>query len=243
VALTLVFSSFSKAVSQALDPAFRAVLLKGIALAIGFLVVVFLTIGQLANWFFAGTISIPFIGDFETSAAISIASIFMSLVLSVFLMVPVASLMSSFFIDDVAKAVETKHYPHLPNATPTSFSQSLRDTANFLGLIIVANMFALILYLLFAPFAPLIFWSVNGYLLGREYFQLVAARRVGRADAKRLWRKHIGTLWIAGICMAAPLSIPLANLFVPILAAATFTHLFYSLNSVPYAGTNLDHEL
>lgn len=240
MALNLIFAAFSKAISQSFDPAFRSVLLKGIALALGFLVLVFLGLGQITSWIFGGTLSLPWIGSIDISAAVSIASFFMALLLSVFLMVPVASLMSSFFIDDVANAVDRKHYPHLGKAAKIPFSQAISDTLNFLGLIIAANLCALILYLVFAPFAPFIFWSLNGYLLGREYFQMVATRRIGRTEEKKLWRKNIGTLWTAGVCMAAPLSIPLANLFVPILAAATFTHLFNQLNQGPFAGTNQD---
>lgn len=240
MALTLIFDSFSKAVSQSLDPAFRSVLLKGIGLAIVFLFLVFLGMGHIASWIFGSSLSLPWIGSIDISTAVSIASFFLALLLSVFLMVPVASLMSSFFIDDVANAVDRKHYPHLGDVAKIPFSQAISDTLKFLGLIIFANLCAFVLYIFFVPFAPLIFWSLNGYLLGREYFQMVAMRRIGRTEAKKLWRKNIGTLWTAGIFMAAPLSIPLANLFVPILAAATFTHLFNQLSHVPYGGTNQD---
>ena len=62
---------------------------------------------------------------------------------------------------------------------------------------------------------------------------LVAMRRVGRKRAKELRRKHFLTVWIAGILMAMPLTIPLLNLVIPILGAATFTHLFQLLPQGP----------
>ncbi len=43
---------------------------------------------------------------------------------------------------------------------------------------------ALVAYLFLAPFALFIFWAVNGFLLGREYAQMVAMRRMSRADAR-----------------------------------------------------------
>ncbi len=159
------------------------------------------------------------------------------MVLSVFLMVPVASAITSMFLDDVADAVEAEHYPHLPPATPVPFGDALRDTVNFMGVLIGVNVVALVLYLMFAPFAPLIFWSVNGFLLGREYFTLAAIRRVGRTEAKRLRGKHGLTIWAAGVLMAIPLSVPLLNLVIPILGAATFTHLFHQLVSAPRGAT------
>ena len=98
-----------------------------------------------------------------------------------------------------------------------------------MGVLIGANLLALVLYLIFVPFAPLIFWALNGFLLGREYFQLVAMRRIGRVAAKQAFRAHMGQIWLAGGLMAVPLTIPLANLIVPVLGAATFTHLYHRL--------------
>ena len=98
-------------------------------------------------------------------------------------------------------------------------------------MIIVANLLALIVYVFLAPFALFIFWGMNGFLLGREYFTLAAMRRVGRDRAKVLRRKHFVTIWAAGILMAMPLSVPLVNLIIPILGAATFTHIFNRLEA------------
>jgi uncharacterized protein involved in cysteine biosynthesis len=149
-------------------------------------------------------------------------------------MVPVASAFTGIFLDEVADAVEDRHYPHLPPAPHQSIADMLRDTLSFLGLLIVANGIALALYLIFNIAAPLIFWTLNGFLLGREYFQMVAIRRLGRAGAKAARKRHAPAIWLAGGLMAVPLSIPLVNLLIPVLGAATFTHLFMRLE-----GTNL----
>jgi uncharacterized protein involved in cysteine biosynthesis len=79
----------------------------------------------------------------------------------------------------------------------------------------------------------MIFWLVNGYLLGREYFQLVAARRLGRKGATVLRRRHRGRIWMIGTAMAVPLSLPLVNLVVPIIGVAVFTHQFHRLADRP----------
>jgi len=99
-----------------------------------------------------------------------------------------------------------------------------------MGLLIAVNAVALLLYAVSGPFIPLVFWGLNGLLLGREYFTLTATRRIGRTAAKALRRQHWGKIWIAGTLMAAPLSIPLINLIIPVLGVATFTHLFHRLN-------------
>ena len=107
------------------------------------------------------------------------------------------------------------------------------DSFNFFALLVAVNILALILYAVAGPFIPLLFWGLNGLLLGREYFTLVAQRRLGRAGAKALRRRHGAQIWLAGTLMAAPLSIPLVNLFIPVLGAATFTHMFQRLVTKP----------
>ena len=85
-----------------------------------------------------------------------------------------------------------------------------------------------------APVEPLGIWEIikdafQFVLLGREYFQLVAMRRLGRKAATKLRRKNGGQIWIAGIMMAIPLSVPIINILVPLLGVATFTHMFHRL--------------
>jgi len=114
--------------------------------------------------------------------------------LSVFLMVPVASAFTGLFLEDVADAVEDRHYPALPPATALSLAAGLRQSVNFLGLVIAANLGALILYPFVGPGIPLVFWAVNGFLLGREYFSLVAMRRLPPSEVKAMRRRNRWTL-------------------------------------------------
>ncbi|WP_299935796.1 EI24 domain-containing protein [uncultured Pelagimonas sp.] len=227
----MIISAFLSAIAQMSDKRFRSVLLRGVGLAIAIL----FAISSLFIWgvgFFVGdAVSLPWIGEVQwLDNVLSWAMVPLMIILSVFLMVPVASAITSIFLDDVAQAVEDRHYPGLPPASEVSMSDGLRDTASFLGVMIAANLVALILYMVFAPLAPFIFWALNGFLLGREYFTLAAIRRVGRVEATKLRKRHMVTIWAAGVLMAMPLSIPLVNLFIPVLGAATFTHIFHRLN-------------
>jgi len=147
-------------------------------------------------------------------------------------MMPVASAFTSLFLDDVAQAVEDAHYPGLGTAQKQGFADAAIETLNFFALLVTVNVLALILYAFAGPFIPVVFWAVNGLLLGREYFTLVASRRLGRKAARALRKRHWLTVWWAGGLMAAPLSIPFVNLLIPVLGAATFTHLFHRLNAM-----------
>lgn len=227
----MIISAFLSAIAQMSDKRFRSVLLRGVGLAIAIL----FAISSLFIWgvgFFVGdAVSLPWIGEVQwLDNVLSWAMVPLMIILSVFLMVPVASAITSIFLDDVAQAVEDRHYPGLPPASEVSMSDGLRDTVSFLGVMIAANLVALILYMVFAPLAPFIFWALNGFLLGREYFTLAAIRRVGQVEATKLRKRHMVTIWAAGVLMAMPLSIPLVNLFIPVLGAATFTHIFHRLN-------------
>ena len=228
----MILNAFFAALGQLSDPRFRRVFLLGIALSLALLIGATAGLVWAVNWLVGDEVFLPILGEVRwLNDLVSWSSAFLLAVLSIFLMVPVASAITSMFLDTVAQAVEDVHYPHLPRVTPVPFGDSLRDTVNFLGVLVGANLLALILYLIFAPTAPFIFWGLNGFLLGREYFTMAAMRRVGRAQAKVLRARHMVTIWMAGILMAVPLSIPLLNLVIPILGAATFTHLFHQLQS------------
>lgn len=227
----MIFSSFAKALSQLSDPRFLRVVLFGIALAVALLIGVYAGFLWLIETFSPGTVEIPLIGPVGgLDTLLGWGSALLMLGLSVFLMMPVASAFSGLFLEDVASAVEDRHYPGLPPVARISLLDNLIDTANFMGLLIAVNVVALLLYAVSGPFIPLVFWGLNGLLLGREYFTLTATRRIGRTAARALRRQHWGKIWIAGTLMAAPLSIPLINLIIPVLGVATFTHLFHALN-------------
>lgn len=226
----MIFRSFFLALGQLSDPRFRKVFFLGVGLALALL------IGFTAGftWFVERVtpeeVWLPVLGEVRwLNDLLSWGAAFLLLFLSTFLMVPVASTITSMFLDEVASAVEARHYPNGPAPKKVPFGDALRDTVNFLGVLIGANILAIILYVFFPPFAPLIFWGVNGLLLGREYFTMVAIRLVGRSEAKRLRRRFFGKIWLAGTLMAMPLSVPLLNLLIPILGAATFTHLYHGL--------------
>lgn len=227
----MIFSDFSKAVSQLGDPRFRRVLFLGLGLTLGLLFGMYFVFVELMQWVTPDTVTLPWIGEITwIDSAISGAGIILMMGLSVFLMVPVASAFTGLFLDEVSEAVEERYYPSLPKVPGVSIMDGLGDALGFLGVLVLANILALVLYILLPPFAPIIFWLLNGFLLGREYFQLVAMRRIGKAKAKVMRRKHIVEIWAAGALMAVPLTIPLVNLLIPVLGAATFTHLYHRLS-------------
>jgi len=226
----MIFGDFLKALGQITDGRFLGVLGIGLGLTIALLIGFYVVFVTVIGWVVPDTFTLPWIGEITwVDNALTWASVPVMLLLSAVLMVPVASAFISMFLETIAAAVERKHYPHLPPARPIGFVEGLVDGIKFLALLIVVNLAALVLYLIFTPLAPFLFWAVNGILLGREYAQLVALRRSDAAGAAAFRRRHRPTIFAAGVLMAVPLTIPVVNLLVPILGAATFTHLYHRL--------------
>lgn len=226
----MILSDFMRALGQLGDRRFLRVVILGVVLALCLLVGVYALFLGAIDWLVPDSLTLPFIGPVGgVDALLGWASLLLMIGLSVFLMVPVAAMMSGLYLEDVVRAVEDRHYPALPHATPARLSDTLIDTANFVALLIAVNALALFAYAFAGPAIPLLFWALNGFLLGREFFTMVASRRLGRAEARALRRRHSGQIWVAGTLMAAPLSIPFVNLIVPVLGVATFTHLFHRI--------------
>lgn len=141
--------------------------------------------------------------------------------------------MMSLWLDDAAQAVEDRHYPHLPPARPQPWTEVLTGAAGFLAVTVGINLLALPVYvvLLFTGFSIVLLYLINGYLLGREYFELVALRRMGRAEARLLFRNRLGRCWLAGAVITFLFSVPLLNLVAPVLATSFMVHLFHQLKA------------
>jgi len=224
-----LITDFLRAAGQLSDARFTGVLAWSLALTLGLLAGLSLgavwLVGLLPSSF-----DLPLIGEVATpfTAARGLALGAM-LVLSAFLMFPVSAMFVNLSLDRIVQAVEARHYPDLAAARPMGLGEAIRGGLSFTLVVLGVNLVALIFYLASGPFAPLIFWAVNGYLLGREYFELVALRRLEANAMRRLRKRHGWRIWLAGALMAVPLSIPVLNLLVPVVGVATYTHMFHRL--------------
>ncbi|NCX84393.1 MAG: hypothetical protein EBX04_11200, partial [Rhodobacteraceae bacterium] len=171
--MTQITRAIALSISQFSDRRFQRVVLKSIVLAIFALWALAAGGGSVLGWLFSGDLTLPWIGTITFNGSlIGWGAFWIILGLSMFLMVPVASAMSAFFVDDVARAVEDRHYPITQAQYRSKLSEDVRESLGFLGTMLVANLVALIFYAQFTVFAPIIFWSLNGYLIGREYFYM-----------------------------------------------------------------------
>ncbi len=225
-----VLCDILRACGHLADPRLTGLVVRSIVLALGLLValslVVVWAVGLLPVSF-----SLPLVGEVGTPfAALRGLAVGGMALLSAMLMFPVAALFVNLFLDEVAEAVERRCYPGLEPARGAGLLAELRAGIGFAVVVVVVNLFALVVYLVAGPFGPVVFWAVNGYLFGREFFELVALRRLTRAEMRRLRRRHFAEIWLAGALIALLLSVPLAGLVAPMLGVATFVHTFHRLN-------------
>ena len=76
------------------------------------------------------------------------------------------------------------------------------------------------------PFNLFVFYGLNGYLFGREYFELVAVRRLELQPMRKMRKAYRWRLLMAGIFVAVMLTIPVVNLAMPIVATGFMVHVF-----------------
>lgn len=132
------------------------------------------------------------------------------------------------FLDRFIAVSERMHYPGLPAARRVGMVEVLRSALWLAVISMVLNLALLPLY--FLPIVNLpIYYGLNGYLVGRAYFEPIALRRMDLRTARHLWNRHSGYLWIAGVFIAVLLSLPLINFVAPLIGVALLFHLFQSL--------------
>ena len=113
----------------------------------------------------------------------------------------------------------------LPQAPGQSILSSTVSTAKLVVVALALNMLVLPLYLL-PGLNVFVFYGLNGYLLGREYFELVALRRLEPRTARDVYRKSRWRVLVGGVLITLLLSIPIVNWLMPMIATAFMVHEF-----------------
>jgi CysZ protein len=145
------------------------------------------------------------------------------------LIAPITALIAGLFLDDVAEVIEKRDYADDLPGKALPLGAALIGSIQFLGIVILGNILALLMLLI--PGINLIaFFLVNGYLLGREFFEFAAMRFRTPADARAFRSKHASKVFIAGLLIACFLAIPIVNLLTPLFAAGLMVHLHKALS-------------
>lgn len=141
-----------------------------------------------------------------------------------FLMAPVTAVFAGLFLDDIAAMVEERDYPADAPGRTLDNATALLTGIQFGLLVLMVNL--AVLPALFFGIGAAVMVVANAYLLGREYFQMIAMRHSKASDARALRKQNAGRIFAAGLIPAAVALVPLVNLFVPLFATAYFVHIY-----------------
>ena len=221
----MVIESARLAASQLFRPRFRSVLLKSVGLTILLFIGAWIGLEYLFSTFGA-----PFLSGWPwlTTAIIWLlgAGVFIG---AGFLLAPVTAIFAGIFLDEAAQYVEENDYPQDRPGQAVPLGQSLWLTLRFTLLVLFANLVALILVLL-PGINVAIFFLLNGYLLGREFFMFAAMRFRSEEEAAQLRSNYSTYVFFAGLIIAGFMAVPVLNLATPVFGAAMMVHLHKALS-------------
>ena len=221
-----------KALSQLFSQPLRAVLMKAVGLALLLIVI----IGIVFNRIFAA-LAVGGATWAEQATGVASHAVWASFawVLSImaslgivtgalFLMPTITAFVGSFFVDEVAEAVERESYPAESPGKPLPLFRALIEGVKIALLALIVYLGALP-FIFFAGIGVIVLFLANAYLLGREYFELAAMRFRTPHEAKALRKHNAPYIFLAGMVIAVFVSIPVVNLATPIFAMAYMVHI------------------
>lgn len=152
---------------------------------------------------------------------------FVAFVLTVVLLPAFLGIFASLFLEKICRAVEVRYYPDIPAPRDQSIWEAVWTGLRFAVIIVFFNLLFLPAFFILPGIA---YWILNGILLGREYYELVAYRRLSPHEAAQHRKQRRPALFVAGIAIAVIASIPVVNLLLPLFGTALMLHVYQSFN-------------
>lgn len=214
-------AAYLKGLEDALSPPLRAILWR--VLGLGLALSVLLIFGAYQGLGYA-----PSTGWGWVDEVIRIAGGILTALGLAFFFPLVMTTLQSLFLDEAAARVAARDYPADPPGREVGFAEGLASGLRFLGLAIILNILALPLQVvgLFLPIINiLLFLVLNGYLIGREYFEQVAMRYASAPEAAARRRANRGLAFAAGVVGTGLMVVPIVNLIAPLVTVAAMVHL------------------
>ncbi|MCB1378691.1 MAG: EI24 domain-containing protein [Alphaproteobacteria bacterium] len=213
----MMLSALFKALGDLLSPDFRGIVIK----ALGLTLVLFATvlIGVEALVIISTQFSWPW-----AEWALAVGTGLVLVVAFFFLMAPVSAIFAGLFLDAVAEQVEMRHYPRDRPGVPLRPVAAIVTALQFAVIVLVVNL--AILPMVFFGIGAIVLIVANAYLLGREYFEMIAMRHLSIVEARRLRKENAALVFVAGLAPAFLTLIPAINLIVPFFATAYYVHIF-----------------
>jgi|FLOH01.1.fsa_nt_gi CysZ protein len=225
--------ALSRTMEQMSHPTFRKVFFLGTLAAT---LVLFLTLFGMWEFWPAGTFTgwdwlddilmeWELLAKFAVYAPVAVLGTY-------FLFPPLAVTAMGLLLDQVIDAVEEEYYPDRPAVRKVSVWETVLMALKQGSVVLLVNLLAMPLYILFFFISGGIlslglYLIINGYLFGREYFEMVAIRFMPRSECRKLRASRHSKAVMGGMVIAGLFLIPFANLIAPLFGAALMTHLVH----------------
>lgn len=210
----LIESSF-KAVRSLFAPGMILVVIKSLIISILALVIFFFGASSFFFLLFGAHSWLSWLATFGTG------------ILAWFLFPSIMPVIINFFDTHIVRMIEERSYPGSIRTNESAFMKEFLHDLGFTGKALLLNMLALPFYLFLPVFNILIFYWLNGYLLGREFFMMVARQHLPIKESGLLYKIHKRLVTLAGASLAVAATIPIVNLFAPIWGIALMVHLYH----------------
>ena len=221
-------AAFILSFAQLWDPAIRRVLLRALILTL-------ILFAGLAWAVFKGIAMIEtggwpaWLRDFWAAGAGEAAAFLLSMLLTWLGFTSIATAVMAMWQDEIIVAVETRYYPQAKgHALGFGVEFAMGGRAAIRVALINALLLPAYLLLLVTGIGPLILFIIaNGWALGREYLEAIAARHVPLGESRAWPGQHKWDSWGIGFLAAGLFALPFLNLVAPMMGAMMATHIFH----------------
>ena len=217
----MILTPVARALRQMDDPAFLRVvlasLLWSLACFAGLLAACAWGARSLAAWLAHATGLLAWLASVLGAAG--------AILLALWLFVPVALVIATLYLDRIAAAVDARFYPFLPSPHGAPILVQAWDGAVLGAQVLLLQLAVFALGFALPGLGWLLGFVLAGWAAGRGLFVAVAMRRMPRQDATALYRARRATVVLGGILLAVTATIPLVNLFIPVLGTAVMVHI------------------
>ena len=224
-----MLNAFFQALGDLFLPPLRKVIVLSLAIAIATFIVLWIVVAFALG-------HLPTVGWRVVNWLIDLVGTVGVLLVSWLLFPAVVTMIMGLFLERVAAAVEAVHYPGGGPPRPQSISDAVWGGVRLMMLSLALNLLALPIYLLLPGLNILVFLGLNGYLLGREYFELIALRRLDLHAVRQVRHRFAGRVFSGGVIITGMFAVPFVNLVAPVVAAAFMVHVFERLPRLPPPG-------
>jgi len=217
-----MFASFGRALGSLFDPALLGLAARAVILTVVLFCVLIVGGEYLLHY-------LPTLGSPMVNRALEFLLPIVALFGFFLLGAPVAALFASFYLDRVADAIEARSYAGDGKALRPSFATSLWAGVRLAALVILVDLLLLPADIVAPGPGEVLSIVANGFLLGREYFELAALRHLSRKSADALRSRNAGRIFVCGLAISILSFVPLADFIAPLFGAALMVHLFKRL--------------